>query len=910
MTSRTRPLPFALLILALVVGALTLLVAPPGGAPPATASPPASQRDDRPLDPPSHRRVDKDDCRRIDPNLVRGACLRYSTAQGSGLTWIGTYRAPDGRIFFCIDYLYDSRLPRRAERVSTAWLVNQLGRRVGDPEVAALNYVVSTWAARGSTGSDDRDAAIALIVREVMGDGTRPGGLVVYPGGLEVGETVRPPVGGIDARTLGLAQSMWRAGSAFRGPWRLRVDLVGTGPVRVGQVRSYRVAVRSAAGRSVPGVRVRWQCWGPTTCPRPVTTGTRTTVVRLRPTDIGRFRVVARVSGPASDAVLYRQRGWSTHGGSTARAAGVQRGWIAQSNTAVASVTASTRVEKAQPAIMTKTSHAVVRPGAAIHDAVAVKNLPPGYRGVVVAELHGPFAKQPGPGDCSRWTRAGRVSKRVTVDGTYDTPSVVVRAVGYYTWVQRLPGDLDTLPVTTPCGLRVETTRVLPRTPRITTVVSDQRAVVGARIHDTVRLRGLAADDTVTVRWRLHGPLAPAAGRSCARLRWSRAAVAGSGSMTVTGSRDRRTPSVVVRRAGCYTYSQEVLATPLTEAATSPPGLATETSLVVRRTPHITTVVSDQRALVGDRIHDTVRLTGLAWNDTVTVRWRLYGPIAPASSRSCAGLRWSGAPVAGSGATRVTGSRVFHTASVLLERPGCYTYSQRAVATATTNEAASPPGLTRESSLVTRPVTPVVPEVPTGRSTSGLAPRAAVVMAAPEASPYVPQRRVEPRWLDSDYRLPASHRAEPRAGRGGTLTVSRVGIRLTVASVGLDGGGAIAVPDQRSRIGWLRTTAAHGDLIGASVLSGHVSGRPGEMGALRGVRRGDVVRWTNPSGRVERFEVRSMRRYPRTRGVPAELFRTNGQRLVHLITCTTPRRMPNGRLHYVDNLVVTAVRLG
>jgi hypothetical protein len=908
MTSRTRPLPVALAILALLLGALAIVVRPPGGAPPAGATPPVHQPGG-PRDQPSHRRVDKDDCRRIDPNLVRGACLRYSTPQGSGLTWIGTYRAPDGRVFFCIDYLYDSRLPRHAERVSTASLVNQLGRRVGDREVAALNYVVSTWAAHGSTGSDDRDAAIALIVREVMSDGTRPGGLVVYPGDLEVGETVRPPAGGIDARTLGLARSMWRAASAYRGPWRLRFALVGTGPVRVGQVRSYRLTVVSAAKRSVPGVRVRLQCWGPTTCPRPVTTGKRASVVRLRPTDVGRFRVVARASGPASDAVLYRQRGWSTHTGSTARAAGVQRGWIAQSNTAAAAVSASTRIQKAQPAITTRTSHTVVRPGAAIHDSVAVKNLPPGYAGVVVAELHGPFAKQPQPGDCSRWTLAGRVTKRVTTDGTYDTPSVVVRSVGYYTWVQRLPGDIDTLPVTTPCGLRVETTRVVPRTPRITTVVSDQRAVVGARIFDTVRLRGLAPDDTVRVRWRLHGPLAPTSGTSCARLRWSRAPVAASGSLTATGNRDVRTPSVAVKRAGCYTYSQEVLATPVTDTASSPPGLATETSLVRRRTPRLTTVVSDQHALVGSRIRDTVRITGLAWNDTVTVRWRLYGPVAPKSGTSCAGLRWSGAPVARSGSVKVTGSRVFRTPWVVLSRPGCYTYGQRARATATTTEVSSPPGLVRETSLLTRPVTPVVPEVPTGRSTSGLAPRTPAVIEAPESSAYVPQRRAEPRWLDADYhRPPAAYRAE-RASKRGTLTVSRVGIRLAVDSVGLDRGDAIAVPDQRDHVGWLRTTAAHGDLIGASVLSGHVSGRPGEMGELRGVRRGDVVRWTSPSGRIERFEVRTIKRYPRTRGVPASLFRTNRARVVHLITCTTPRRMPNGRLHYVDNLVVTAVRV-
>jgi hypothetical protein len=385
--------------------------------------------------------------------------------------------------------------------------------------------------------------------------------------------------------------------------------------------------------------------------------------------------------------------------------------------------------------------------------------------------------------------------------------------------------------------------------------------------------------------------------------------VAGSGSLRATGNKDLRTPSVTVRRAGCYTYSQEVLATPVTDPATSAPGLATETSLVTRRTPRITTVVSDQRALVGARIRDTVRIAGLAWNDTVTVQWRLHGPLASASSTSCAGLRWSGAPLARSGSMKVTGNKRFRTPYVVLSRPGCYTYSERVLATASTTEASSRPGLVRETSLVTRPVTPIVPEVPTGRSTSGLAPREAVVTAAPESSPYVPQRRAEPRWLDADYRLPAANRAQRAPARGGTLTVSRVGIRLAVDSVGLDRGGAIAVPDQRDHVGWLRTTAAHGDLIGASVLSGHVSDRPGEMGALRGVRRGDVVRWVSRSGRVERFEVRTTRRYPRTRGVPATLFRTNGARVVHLITCTTPRRMPNGRLHYVDNLVVTAVRI-
>ena len=227
-------------LLSVLVASLVLVVVAPGSAPPAAAA----------------RVVDTDACRRIDPNLVRGVCLRYSVGRRTGLTWLGTYRAPSGRVFFCIDYLYDSRLPRRADLRTTDDLVNQLGDDVGEAEVAALNYVVSRWAGRGSTGSAARDAAIALIIREVMSDGVRPGGAVVYPTGLEVGERVQPPAGGLRGPVLPLARAMWATASRSYGPLSLRLTTRARGPVRLGRVRAYRVSVRSAAGHRVAGVRV------------------------------------------------------------------------------------------------------------------------------------------------------------------------------------------------------------------------------------------------------------------------------------------------------------------------------------------------------------------------------------------------------------------------------------------------------------------------------------------------------------------------------------------------------------------------------------------------------------------------------------------------------------------------------
>jgi hypothetical protein len=70
---------------------------------------------------------------------------------------------------------------------------------------------------------------------------------------------------------------------------------------------------------------------------------------------------------------------------------------------------------------------------------------------------------------------------------------------------------------------------------------------------------------------------------------------------------------------------------------------------------------------------------------------------------------------------------------------------------------------------------------------------------------------------------------------------------------------------------------------------------------------GDKVRWT-VGGRTQVFEVRGVRRYRRAAGVPGELFRTDGPRLLHLITCANRVRRGGG-FHYTDNLVVTAKRL-
>ena len=167
----------------------------------------------------------------------------------------------------------------------------------------------------------------------------------------------------------------------------------------------------------------------------------------------------------------------------------------------------------------------------------------------------------------------------------------------------------------------------------------------------------------------------------------------------------------------------------------------------------------------------------------------------------------------------------------------------------------------------------------------------------------VPTARAVPRFLTTRYRAPADLVSR---SAGGSLSLPRVGISAPVHPVGLDRG-TMAIPTDPRRVGWLDRSAAVGDEVGSSVISGHVSSRtdrPGALWRLRDVRVGDRVRWTS-AGRTETFEVRRVHRYPRRTGLPADLFRTDGARVLHLVTCARRVRR-GGRFHYTDNLVVTA----
>jgi hypothetical protein len=450
--------------------------------------------------------------------------------------------------------------------------------------------------------------------------------------------------------------------------------------------------------------------------------------------------------------------------------------------------------------------------------------------------------------------------------------------------------------------------------PSLVTQVSRQQVEPGASIQDAVVLSGThGAAGAFT--WTLLGPV-PAASRSCPApgdVAWTAAGVLASGVVSTHGDGRSTTPPYRVRPedVGCLTYVEAMAGTATTLPVTTPAGVGSETVLVQHPAmmPCLHTVTSRQVARVGSSIRDRIVVGCLAATDRIAIAWTAHGPVAPRpgvdGKPGCnrIGLRlWSRAPVAARGSVTVTGPVTVLTGPVSLTRPGCYTYSESAAPSTTTTAARTEPGLAVETSIVTRPAVPVVPEVPTG---SFRAPWSAWQdRDATSPDRMRPVGRIAPRYADRAYVRPETSPGPP----AGILRVGGLRIAAPVESVVLRDS-VMAIPDAGTKLGWLRDSARAGDVIGSSVIAGHVSDsrdRPGALRALDRVRAGTRISWTDGQGRVHRFVVTSVARYPRTRGLPAAVFRTDGPHLLRVITCTHRIGLPGGGFHYTDNLVVTA----
>jgi hypothetical protein len=223
--------------------------------------------------------------------------------------------------------------------------------------------------------------------------------------------------------------------------------------------------------------------------------------------------------------------------------------------------------------------------------------------------------------------------------------------------------------------------------PELVTQVSAQQVVPGETISDRVTVTATGGHQ-LNGTWLLLGPVAPVVEAdtgelSCAGLDWSAASVTATGSFSISGDGDYQVGEHQVVDPGCYTYTESVEPTDLTQAVSpTPPGIPAETTLAVYA-PALTTQVSEQMVHVGETIHDQVAVTGTG-GTSVIGRWRLLGPVAPAvapAGRTCAGVDWTTSPVAAEGEFTAAGDGTYTVGEYLVTAAGCYTYTENLAGT-------------------------------------------------------------------------------------------------------------------------------------------------------------------------------------------------------------------------------------
>ena len=128
-----------------------------------------------------------------------------------------------------------------------------------------------------------------------------------------------------------------------------------------------------------------------------------------------------------------------------------------------------------------------------------------------------------------------------------------------------------------------------------------------------------------------------------------------------------------------------------------------------------------------------------------------------------------------------------------------------------------------------------------------------------------------------------------------TAPIERVRLRGTTMQIPLD----------PRRVGWWTGGAAPGDSSGTTVIVGHVnySGVIGTLATLVTLRPGDHVTIAEPH-RMLRYAIAAVHTYPKTTGLPSEVFTRTGPARLVLITCGGPFDRATG--NYEDNIVAYA----
>jgi hypothetical protein len=225
--------------------------------------------------------------------------------------------------------------------------------------------------------------------------------------------------------------------------------------------------------------------------------------------------------------------------------------------------------------------------------------------------------------------------------------------------------------------------------PQVTSQISALPPVVesGAGVFDDVTVTGLTGDASFVAT--LYGPVAPVGlgVEGCLTADWADAPVVGATPpLDIADGQTLRTETFTLGPPGCYSFG--VVLTPATGApVTLAPGEPTETVLVVPRVvppPYdVGSQASVNEMVAGGVVSDTVTLSGLLADRTITLTSALFGPVAPGADGTCTSVDWVGLTDALTlpvhtvfEPVTLAGNGSYTTPETVVAEPGCYSFGE------------------------------------------------------------------------------------------------------------------------------------------------------------------------------------------------------------------------------------------
>jgi hypothetical protein len=142
------------------------------------------------------------------------------------------------------------------------------------------------------------------------------------------------------------------------------------------------------------------------------------------------------------------------------------------------------------------------------------------------------------------------------------------------------------------------------------------------------------------------------------------------------------------------------------------------------------------------------------------------------------------------------------------------------------------------------------------------------------------------------------------------LRIPAIGVNAPVLPIGVQAGGALAIPPDPSDVGWWAGGSFPGARTGAVILVGHINSAvlgPGALLRLQDARPGNVIT-VIAAGHAYRYRVVALRAYAKANLPVAAVFGQQVTARLVVISCGGPFDASTG--HYLDNIVAYAVPSG